>query len=181
MRRLISLVLTTRPYNIPFWQARINEAGALLRELVLKHIDKDVPRSHSLTYGSRLYTHPDINLDLSPLTALRTLKIASGYDTRPLVIPLFRTLQMLNSPHLESATLALGYMDPERLRQIDWPIVRTVCKAVRVRSPRLRVVFGLPRRYLPDDVETVMECEQIVGEAIEAYEPVNLVCVERIH
>jgi hypothetical protein len=181
MRRLILLALTTLPYHIPFWKACINEFGALLRELALEHTDTDVPHCHSSTYGSRLYTHLDMNLDLSPLTELRTIEIVSGYNTRPLVLPLFRTLQMLDSPYLESTTLALEDMDPERLRQIDWAAVRNVCGAVRVRSTRLRVVFGLPRRYLPDDVETVMECEQIVGEAIEAYGLVNLVCVERTH
>jgi hypothetical protein len=122
-----------------------------------------------------------MNLDLSPLTALRTLEIVSGYDTRPLVLTLFRPLQMPVSPYLESATLALGYIDHERLRQIDWPTVRTVCETVRVRSPSLRVVFGLPRRTLPEYVESVMECEQIVRVAIEAYGLVDLVCVERIH
>jgi hypothetical protein len=126
-----------------------------------------------------IYPHPGLTLDLSPLTALRKLVVVfshhgHGFGDEQLTLPLLSALETVASPSLERAMLMLSNPAPQRLREVDWITLRAVCDVVRVRSPRLRVVFGLSRLA---SMAVVMDCERIIREGIVAHEMEELVSV----
>jgi hypothetical protein len=126
-----------------------------------------------------IHPHPGLTLDLSPLTVLRKLVVVfshhgHGFGDEQLTLPLMSALETVTSPSLERAMLMLSDPAPQRLREVDWITLRAVCDVVRVRSPRLRVVFGLSRLA---SMAVVMDCERIIREGIVAHEMDELVSV----
>jgi hypothetical protein len=194
--RFVSLTITLYgSSDVLFWQARIDRAGPTLRKLDLMNYNHSgAPHFSSFARYAPRRLHPAMNLDLSSLTMLRELIVASdqlpafgaGVGEEPdLSLPLLRALMTVSSPCLERVTFRIDFPSPGLLTAVDWSILRTACEAVCARSPQLRVVLGLSTSPLrpPFDTEATdpspTECERIAGEAIVAHGMEKMVFVER--
>jgi hypothetical protein len=189
-RRLVSLELHLYDTNdIPFWQARIDQAASTMRKLVLMYYNHCTSASRfstSVRNSLIMQLHSAQNLDLSSLTELRELVVVSTQISRQepdLPLPLLRALETTSSPSLERATLMIEFPSPNVLAAVDWSTMRVTCAAVRARSPRLCVVFALHydpnMRCTPDDrVVRLTECERIISEAIVAHGMEKMLSVE---
>jgi hypothetical protein len=131
-----------------------------------------------------------MNLNLSPLTALRTLVLVFGHHRRTgrlngrrLMLPLLGALETIASPSFECASFKLSDQTPQVLQGVDWLALRRACESVSVRAPRLRLVFELPRLTRPsmsimmDCDRIIKDCDRIMKEAIVAHHMEDIVFV----
>jgi hypothetical protein len=90
-------------------------------------------------------------------------------------------LETVSSPSLERVIIMPDHPTPAFAFGIDWQTLRAACEAVRVCSPRLRVVFGLlSNASVSDWNRLLVECESIIGEAIVANGLEEMVSTERM-
>jgi hypothetical protein len=92
-------------------------------------------------------------------------------------------LETVSSPSLERVVIMPDRPTPAFAFSIDWRNLRAACEAVRVRLPHLRVVLGLqyPAPFLSVRWDTLLlECENILGEAIIANGVEEMVYAERM-
>jgi hypothetical protein len=181
-RRLVSLAVTLyRAGDVPFWQVRIDQAGPVMRKVILVNYVFPGASCFSLCtrYTHLTQVHPDVNLDFSSLTMLRDFIFIYDHPIALELHPLVRGLGTVASPSVERVTLLLRAPTPKLLLSIDWDILLAASEAVRARSPQLRVVIGLYHKIGHEKERLLRECERITGEAIVAHGMEKLVCVER--
>jgi hypothetical protein len=131
-----------------------------------------------------------MNLDLSSLTMLRELVVASnqfagfGGEQEPdPSLPLIRGFETVASPFLERATIMLNSPNPDVLLLVDWPTLRAAWEAVCLRSPQLRVIIGLrygSQRVLDKINTALVACERVVAEAVVVHKMEKMVFVQRM-
>jgi hypothetical protein len=180
-RKLVSLTMTPyRAGDVPFWQVRIDQAGPVMRKVILVNYVR--PGGSYISPCTRAHltqVHPDVNLDFSSLTTLRDFIFIYDHPIALELHPLVRGLSTVASPSLERVTLLLRDPTPELLLSIDWDVLLAASEAVRARSPQLRVVIGLYHKPGHEKERLLRECERITAEAIVAHGMEKLVCVER--
>jgi hypothetical protein len=181
-RKLVSLTMTPyRAGDVPFWQMRIDQAGPVMRKVIL--VNYVFPGASCFSpctrYARLTQVHPDVNLDFSSLTTLRDFIFIYDHPIALELNPLVRGLGTMAPPSLERVTLLLRDPTPKLLLSIDWDILISACEAVRARSHQLRVVIGLYHKLGGEKERLLRECERIAGEAIVAHGMEKMVCVKR--
>jgi hypothetical protein len=182
-RRLVSLtVMLNRAGDVPFWQVQIDQAGTVMRKMILvNYVFPGASCFSSCTrYAHITQVHPDVNLDFSSLTTLRDLIVIYDHSFSLELDPLVRGLGTVASPSLERVTLLLSDPRPDLLLSIDWDVLRAVFEDVHARSPQLRAVIGLYPKPRGTNELRLRECERVAGEAIVAHGMEKMVSVERM-
>jgi hypothetical protein len=173
--------------DVPFWQAWIDQAGPVMRKLIVvtQHWDGASRLTPYVVHALITQLHSAMSLDLSPLTTLRELIVNDSDDWRDdpgpqpdlsLPLPLLCALETVSSPSLERATLVIDFPLPALFAAVDWSALRGAFEAVRARSPRLRIVIALNQNAR--DETRLMQCERIAEKATAAHQMEEMVFVE---